>query len=144
MKKSATKKKTIIIAGTDSQPVTNGGDHITYRSVFQLNKGTKATDFKQLARKLIKLAQNEVNTLSYNYFSNDAETVFTFIERYNSSKAAIAHGENNALIVKQMAAISKITLEVYGDASKTLKKSLPKTTTYFHHVGGIKVAVITC
>lgn len=118
---------------------TSVADQITYNATFTLNSGTKSAAFKKLADELKDLAQKETGTLEYNYFVNDQETVFSFIEHYANSAAAMTHGSNNGKIVAQMLTMASVKLEVYGDATDELKRSLPAaTTSYFAWGGGIK------
>lgn len=119
-------------------PSSSPADQITYQSTFRLKRGTKPALFKKLAENLKKLAAKEQGTLHYNYYTNKKETIFSFIENYANSDAAIIHGNNNAKVVAKMLALSSVKLEVFGNASDALVDSLKGVKpTYFEYGGGI-------
>lgn len=104
---------------------------ITYVSKFTLNNGVDPKDFEVLANELAKIAASEKGTVEYNYYDTPDKAVFTFIETYADSDAAITHGSDTGKIVGEMANISQIDLEVYGPASQKLQDSLANANVIF-------------
>lgn len=114
-------------------------DLITYNSTFTLNDAGNIEEFKELANTLRELAQGEEGTLHYDYFASEDELIFSFLEYYADSDAAIIHGDNNGEFVKKMLTLSTVKLEVFGNPSQALKDTLDGIKPiYYSWAGGVK------
>ncbi len=86
----------------------------------------KTETFKERMQTLIELVHsNEPETLVFELYFNDDETKCYPLELYKNSEALQFHLKNVSEIFPKLMEVSQLTrIEIYGDATEELKKSV--------------------
>ena len=96
----------------------------------------KIEAFKQVAADCMAATKaKDQNTLQYDWFLNEDETVCTVIERYKDSDALLAHIGNLGDLLGKLLAITDFKPAVYGSPSQTLLQATaalqPKLNAFY-------------
>jgi quinol monooxygenase YgiN len=95
--------------------------HIIAR--FKIQEG-KLEDFKSGANLCISATKKETGALLYDWFIDEESRQCTVIETYENSNAVLFHAGNVDEPLSKLIAMADLSLEVYGNVSKELKKML--------------------
>lgn len=95
----------------------------------------KLDEFKQVAADCMASTKTkDQDTLQYDWFLSEDETVCTVIERYKDSDALMAHIGNLGDLLGKLLAITDFKPAVYGSPSQTLLQATaglqPKLNAY--------------
>ena len=108
---------------------------ILVRATLDIQPG-KMDELKKVAAACIERVQEkDTGTLQYDWFYNDEKNQCIVIERYNDSDALLEHVANVGELLGAIAALSSIGLEIYGDASPTLRNAVAGFGPTFYEYG---------
>jgi len=104
-------------------------------ALFKIHDG-KLKEFKALAKQCLAIVkEQEENTLRYDWFFNEDNTECVVIEKYTDSNAVFVHLGDFGDLLGQLTEIADLSLEVYGDPSEELKKTIapmnPKLYSFY-------------